>query len=67
MSTCFDVYVLPSGCSTIYAYPSAIHPTPPSAGGGGSKAKPYIGEPPSKRKKKEDDLWVILLHQNLLD
>jgi hypothetical protein len=40
MSTCFDIYVLPStGCTDVWAYPSAPHiippPTPTTTGGGG--------------------------------
>lgn len=68
MTVCTDVYVRPQTCDAIYIYPSQVHPTPSSSGGGGSRQRPYIVEPKrEKRKKKEDDLWVILLHQNLLD
>lgn len=63
MSTCFDVYVLPSGCDVIYAYPSQVHPVSPTAGGGGSThyVQPHV--PKRKRKRhrdtEEDALFVL--------
>lgn len=39
MTTCFDIYVMPSSCDTIWAYPSQVHPpTPSQTSGGGSRA-----------------------------
>lgn len=64
MSTCFDIYVLPSGCDVIWTYPSVVHPPPPDSGGGGGSTH-YVQPHVPKRKRKrhrdteEDALFVL--------
>lgn len=53
MTVCFDVYTMPSGCDTIWVYPSQIHPPPPSGGGGGG-SKHYIQVVPHRKKKRRE-------------
>jgi hypothetical protein len=76
MSTCFDIYTLPSGCSVIQTYPSAPHPAPPDGGGGGGvrpSLKPWIHKPYSpekkthRKKKRYDTVDEMLFALGLLD
>lgn len=61
--SCFDVYVLPSGCNIIQTYPSDRHPNPGNTGGGGVRPglKPWINprEPDRKRVHIDTDEDIL--------
>lgn len=68
MTACFDIYVMPSGCSTIWTYPSRVHPpTPPIPGGtsgGGGRGRTFWEQMERKevrvhRDTEEDELFVL--------
>lgn len=61
MSTCFDVYVLASGCDVIYAYPSAKHPPSGSVRPSGPVVGRKVGVPPPRDPRHADDEALILL------